>query len=259
MQADLIAILVLFLPVTILGILTILYTEKLKKFNSYFLSFSGAFLLSILALHIFPEVYESEITNIGIYVLVGFLVQVFLEYLSQGIEHGHVHGTSSKSFPYGILISLCVHAFIEGIPIEMEIHGDLHEACEHGHYHAHAHHHHNSLWEGSPLLLGIMVHKVPVGITLVMLLMAKEIKKSKVIVSLLLFALMAPLGLLLAHVGMSKGEGMASFLEISQAIVMGMLLHIASTILFESDGGHHKNLRKLFTMILGMLVAFLSL
>ena len=59
MNEDLSAILLLTVPIVSLGILTVYFQDKLKQFNRYFLQFSGAFLLSVLALHIFPEVYAA--------------------------------------------------------------------------------------------------------------------------------------------------------------------------------------------------------
>ncbi|MDC3336892.1 ZIP family metal transporter [Flavobacteriales bacterium] len=272
MNEDLSAILLLTVPVVSLGILTVYYQDKLKQFNQYFLQFSGAFLLSVLALHIFPEVYDAaskdggflSIKTIGLFVIVGFFVQVFLEFLSQGIEHGHIHVHKRKSFPLGVLISLCVHAFIEGMPLELIIHSDLSENAQnaiiHAHDHGHGHAHHGEGEHSSSLLWGILVHKVPVGITLAMLLIANNTSKIKTLLSLMLFASMAPLGLLLMHfVSHGANISLGYTLEISMAIVMGMLLHIASTILFEADDGHHFNAKKIGIMLLGAVVAYFTL
>src|SRR5690606_8957646 len=83
------------------------------------LSFSGAYLFAITVLHLIPEAYTGpDKHEIGIYILLGFLLQIFLEQFSQGIEHGHIHHHHhGHAFPYGILISLCLHAFLEGMPL----------------------------------------------------------------------------------------------------------------------------------------------
>jgi multisubunit Na+/H+ antiporter MnhG subunit len=51
------------------------------------------------------------------------------------------------------------------------------------------------------------------------------------------------------------------FLKIMQlpitALVMGMLLHIATTILFESNQGHAFNIRKLLTILLAFVISYL--
>jgi len=268
---DLFPILLLTLPVLSLGLLTIFFQDKLQRFNKYFLHFSGAFLLAVLALHIFPEVYEGansktglSIKTIGLFVIIGFFIQVFLEFMSQGIEHGHIHTHKKKAFPIGVLISLCIHAFIEGMPIEMVLHADYYEhaghAIGHVHDHGHSHVHSHGASSGNAFLWGILVHKVPVGITLAMLLIANQVSKVKTLISLVLFASMAPLGLLTMHyIGHNATFGLGSSLEISMAIVMGMLLHISSTILFEADDGHRFNAKKVGIMVLGAGIAYFSL
>ena len=85
------------------------------------LVFAGAYLFSITVSHILPELYVQAGDNamrIGIYVLAGFFIQQFLEYLTAGVEHGHMHehnenhdhGTFSSLF---VMTGLCLHAFLE--------------------------------------------------------------------------------------------------------------------------------------------------
>lgn len=67
------------------------------------------------------------------------------------------------------------------------------------------------------------------------------------------FALMTPLGTLLG--------GSASIInnyatEIT-AVVIGILFHISSTIIFESSEGHKFNIAKISVIILGMALAYL--
>ena len=265
MKEDLIAIILLTVPVISLGVLTIFFQDKVKKFNNYFLHFSGAFLLSVLALHIFPEVYASadsegdslSIKTLGLFVIIGFFIQVFLEFLSQGIEHGHIHTHGKQAFPIGVVVSLCIHAFIEGMPIELVIHPD--DAQHVGSAIGHAHHHHH-VGTSDSLLWGVLVHKVPVGVTLAMLLIANNVSKILTFISLFIFASMAPLGLLLMHyIGQGASLDIGNALELSMAVVMGMLLHIASTILFEADDGHRFNLKKVGIMAAGAAFAYFTL
>mgnify|MGYP002397879561 CR=1 FL=1 len=127
------------------GIIVLFVSTPDKKRMKLLLSFSGAFLLGICFMHIIPEVYESGGREIGLYVLLGYMFQLVLEFFSEGIEHGHVHvhKTEEKSFPVVLLISLCIHAFVEGIPLEREIHDS--------HHFTHNHSEHS-------LLLGIVFH-----------------------------------------------------------------------------------------------------
>ncbi len=83
------------------------------------IAFSGAYLLSITALHLLPEVFigDDRGAYFGSFVLIGFFIQVMLEYLSEGIEHGHAHTHRSAGLPVGLMIGLCLHAFLEGMPL----------------------------------------------------------------------------------------------------------------------------------------------
>ncbi|HZJ37036.1 MAG TPA: ZIP family metal transporter, partial [Gillisia sp.] len=43
------------------------------------LSFSGAYLLSVTVFNLLPEVYQSGVSNIGVFIMLGLLVQILLE------------------------------------------------------------------------------------------------------------------------------------------------------------------------------------
>ena len=80
----------LFLAV-LLGVLAVLIIKPHSKTIQLLLSFSGAYLLSMTVLHLIPEVFSEQIENIGLFILIGILIQTILEYFSKGAEHGHVH------------------------------------------------------------------------------------------------------------------------------------------------------------------------
>lgn len=230
------------------GLLVYFFKEKITKYLKYILAFSGAFMLSIAVLHIIPEVYMNNGFSIGVYVLIGFLIQLILEYFSQGIEHGHIHVHSNKSiyFLTPILISLCIHAFMEGIPLARDFSSEVHSA--HGHNHEH----------GNSFLVSILMHKFPIGIALMTLFLKSKLKMSLAFLWLIVFALMAPLGNLTGVVFQDFFQDYGYFFEYILAIVLGMFLHISTTILFESDESHKFNLLKLIIIMTGGVVAFLA-
>src|SRR5574337_1151128 len=93
------------------------------------LAFSGAFLFALSLLHLIPELYQNGKGNIGIWILTGFLIQLLLEYVSEGIEHGHVHlhahdhdhdSHGHVHIPYGVVFGLCLHSLLEGMPLGAE-------------------------------------------------------------------------------------------------------------------------------------------
>ena len=110
----------LSLPVLVTGF--IFLSLKIKTQNLRFLlAFSAAYLFSISVTHLLPECYEgTNAKTIGLFILVGFFIQILLEYFSTGIEHGHTHAHShscEKHLPLGMIIGLYLHSLLQGLPI----------------------------------------------------------------------------------------------------------------------------------------------
>lgn len=209
------------------------------------LAFSGAYLLALSLLHLIPEVYESEKKLGGVFILAGFVLQLILEFLSGGIEHGHFHfhSKSESNFPIALMISLCIHTVLECLPL-----GNMAEG--HGVFNG---------MSGYSMVAGILMHNIPVAVTLMSVLIQSGISKQKVFGSLLIFALSGPIGLV---AGMQFENQLLAisphFYELSMAVVIGIFLHVSTTILFESGEGHRFNLYKLGTIIIGGALAWLT-
>ena len=222
----------LFASVIAGAIVVEIFKPKKSRNIQILLTFSGAYLLAVSLLHLLPELFHHNTTpNIGLFILGGFLIQILLEYFSQGIEHGHFH--KSNIIPFSVLISLCLHALLEGVPLG----GDLQE------------HTHNAL------LYGIVLHKLPVAIVLMTFFLQSGMRKQRAYIFLLIFALMAPLGV---YAGNIFGA-LSNFHNEIMAIVIGTFLHISTTILFESTDGHRFSFTKIITIIIGTILAVLSL
>ena len=206
-------------------------TQRLKLI----LSFSGAYLFAITILHLIPEVYHNADESIGLFVLGGFLFQILLEQFSEGIEHGHMHKHTHEhhAFPYGIMISLCLHAFLEGMPLAK------------GHQ--------------NELLFGIALHHIPAAFALGTVLLQNHIQKNTLLMLLVVFALMSPAGYLLSD-GISNGSigDIDAYFDRIMGIVIGIFLHISTTILFESSVDHHYNMKKLVAVLGGVAIALVN-
>lgn len=208
-----------------------------RKLIKILLAFSGGFLLAIAFVHFLPELYAHHSHYIGLYVLTGFLVQLLLEYFSGGIEHGHIHVHKGQAVPIMLFVSLSIHSFIEGIPLAIP-------SVEH---HGHTH------FNGESLLMGILFHQTPVAIALMTLLLSAGFSKIKSWVILVVFALMTPLGLLFGY--LTRDQLGDLNMDILLAIVVGMFLHISTTIIFESTENHRFNLAKLASILVGVVLA----
>ena len=110
---------ILFFSVLIVGILTEILYKRIEKFKPVIISFSVALVLTLLCTHVLPELFSSHNHKLGYYLLAGFIIQILLELLSKGIEHGHIHhhGEISNKQLIVIFIGLAIHSFIEGMPI----------------------------------------------------------------------------------------------------------------------------------------------
>ncbi len=228
----------------LLGGFIVMWVDSYKQKNliKIMLAFSGGFLLAIAFNHFLPELYAMHNHYIGLYVILGFLIQLLLEYFSGGIEHGHVHVQHGKSMPWMLFISLSIHSFVEGIPLAIP------EVIQHGH----EHHSHLS---GQSLLLGILFHQTPVAIALMTLLRSSDFTIRKAWFVLSLFALMTPLGLIFGY--FTQGSLGFINMDILLAVVVGMFLHISTTIIFEASENHRFNLAKLASILIGVFLALL--
>lgn len=227
----------LFLSAVISGLAAFLFDRQNKKLLKLLLAFSGAYLFAICVLHLIPEIYSSAKDAVGIYILIGFFLQILLEFFSEGIEHGHVHVHKSEEhrFPIAIMLSLCIHSFLEGMPLAKLNSGSY-----------------------NSLLLGIIMHNLPVALALTTMMIESNVKRSNVVLMLVLFAAMAPLGAFSSTLISASILGDISiYFDKIIAVVIGIFLHISTTILFESSENHRFNLIKFGTILIGALTAWI--
>ncbi|MCZ4222205.1 ZIP family metal transporter [Pedobacter rhodius] len=226
---------VLFFCAFLGGSAIFLVKSDKSKLLKLILSFSGAYLFAITVLHLIPDAYSGpDKGEIGIFILIGFLLQIFLEQFSEGVEHGHIHKHhDGHVFPFGIMISLCLHAFLEGMPLAKDQHNEL--------------------------IFGISLHHIPAAFALASILLQNHFKKGSIIMYLLIFAAMAPLGFYVS-IGLSNGSigGIDAYFNKIMGIVIGIFLHISTTILFESSADHKINTRKMIAVLLGICVALIG-
>lgn len=198
--------------------------DKSSKGLKLILSFSGAFLLGVTIFHLMPEVFSKVNNKPGLWIVSGIILQILLENLSQGTEHGHSHIKSNEYLPWILFLSLCLHAFIEGLPLGHE----------------------------SSLVWGIFIHKIPIGMVLFYMIWDTKSTKTLKIIALFIFAIMSPLG----SITLEYNHSLQNYQTQITAIVMGMLLHISTTILFESNQGHAFNIRKLLSILLAFVISY---
>lgn len=234
--------LILFLSAFLGGISIYLFPSlKQKKFD-YLLIFAGAYLFSITIIHILPEVYAqyTDSFQIGVFILIGFALQMILGILSTGVEHGHIHHIDKNEkylTPSVLVVGLGVHAFLEGTILAHPVSSGIHN-------------------HAGGIMFGIILHKIPAALALMVIVSAYS-KKSTALTYLIIFSICSPLGLMLAS--FIGNYHVFSIREMSwlYAIVSGSFLHISTTIFFESNPKHKLKLPRLGVVFLGALVAIL--
>jgi hypothetical protein len=225
-------IFILLILSVIAGVFLGKFFGKKEQFAKNLLILSAGFLITICLNEVFPQVYASEVSgNLGIFVIGGVLLQMILEALTKGFEHGHFHhhNESSNILPMALMVGLFIHAFIEGIPLANET---------------------NPL---SPYLLGILFHNLPISFILGAFLFNRSGSKASYpsLLIVALFALASPMGMVLGNY--FNPDLQPYFL----AIVGGIFLHISSVIIFESNKNHNINWSKIGLVILGVSLALL--
>lgn len=195
-----------------------------KRFSpktlNYINIFGGAFLMASCFINLVPHMFlgegENRFVTPGIHfkiaaaVLVGYLIQLLLEQLTHGAEHGHNHKETSSHQPLGgLVIGLCIHAFLEGMPL-VAPDGDIHQG----------------------LLYGIVLHNIPISLVLLSLFMNNRYGFWRSFLLLALFAVMTPLGSLCNIFLIPPDETLQGLI---MGVVVGILLHVSVSILFDHD------------------------
>ena len=221
---------ILLILSVVIGVVLGKFFGDRDKFAKNLLIVSAGFLITICLNEVFPEVYSGKHHNIGLWVIGGVLLQMLLENLTKGFEHGHFHHhTEGKNIiPLALMVGLFIHAFLEGIPLANE------EVIF------------------SPYLTGILVHNIPISFILGAFLVKNKKFSPSAFLIITIFALASLLGLTL-------GKYFNPDLEVYfLALVGGIFLHISSVIIFESNKNHNVDWRKIGYVMLGVLLAMTS-
>ena len=201
------------------SLLIYLWRPKDLRSIKLLLAFSGAFLLGTTITSLIPSVFTNGNEDISYWILAGIIIQIMLEQLSKGAEHGHIH-TSEKRIPMTLVTGLYLHALIEGFPI---------------------HKHNDLIW-------AIVIHKLPIAMLLTLAIWQTNFNFFKKVIVLIGFAIMTPLG---SYLNFYTPILQPYSLHIT-ALVVGLLLHISTTILFESSENHNFNISKLLVIVIGL-------
>jgi zinc transporter ZupT len=224
---------VLILTVLASGSFIFFIRQDDQRILKLLLAFSGAFLIGISFMKLIPEVFSSRVKYVGLFVMLGFLIQLVLELITEGAEHGHKqnHSDGERVSPFLLLIGLCIHSF----PIV----GAFRTGIQH------------------TLVIGIVIHNIPISLTLMSLFLHYGLSKQKAIGCLVIFSFMTPLGSIVSNlISHFSSASIDIYFNYIMAVVIGIFLHVSTSILFETEENHKYNLQKFLTVCVGILVAF---
>jgi len=231
--------LLLFVITLIGGLLPLRNKDfRLEKINTI-LAFSGSFLLAVTLLHLIPETFTDIGSKAGLYLLIGFFIQLVIQRYTHGVEHGHihVHHHGEKMALSSVIIGLSLHAAMEGIPLGFNYHSNSTEPA---------------------LYLAIATHKFPEAILVASLLIATG-NRTKIIPTIVFFSAITPVTAILAHNLGIYFLFVSTIISVIIPIVAGAFLHIATTIFFESGTKHHMlTNKKILAILLGVGLGLLT-
>lgn len=219
-------IIILLILSVLTGVLAGKYFGSNQQIAKILLVISAGFLITITANEVLPAVFEGGNPDIGLWIIGGVLLQMFLESLTKGFEHGHLHHHKEKSIlPLALMVGMFLHAFLEGLPLAD----------------------HNEV--NSPYLMGILVHNLPISFVLGAFLLRNKKSSISAWFIILIFALASPLGVILGDFFSTTYQ--PYFL----AVVAGIFLHISSVIIFESNKNHQMDWQKILYVLIGVGLA----
>lgn len=226
----------------ILGpLLGILIQRRLKVHSHQFIShtviFSGSFLLGIALFGLMPELFDN-ISQAGLWIVIGFLFQIFLERFTGGLGHGHIHSHDIPKSEVVLFTGLMLHALLEGYSAGLS----------------------NYLNPGiiSGMVAGIAIHEIPAAFSLSVLMHSKWKKSTYVLLFLIIYVFATPIGYVTGVFVHNESIISENLSQIITAIIAGTFLHISTTIVFENSLRKREGWSKWLLIIAGLAISYLA-
>lgn len=210
---------------------------RTSKLVSFTVVFSGSFLLGISLFGLMPELFD-HISQAGLWIVLGFLLQIVLEKYTGGLGHGHIHAHEIPRSELVLFSGLMLHALFEGYSAGVA----------------------NYLKPGviSGMVVGISIHEIPAAFSLSVLMQTRYKQKSNSLLLLALYALATPIGYSLGTYLHAEHLISENVSQIITAIIAGTFLHISTTIVFENSLRKREGLSKWAVILLGLLISYVA-
>ncbi len=221
------------------GLLSFVIPHEKQNLINYLLIATGAYLFSVLLRHIIPHAVIHYGENILVWVLAGFFLQHIIQQFSQGVEHGHTH--IHEHLPLHklvyIILGLGIHAFFEAAPL-VESYAT------------------KKIFSG--LLVGLILHKIPECFALACLVSHSVKTATQRFLWIFFFAMITPISIILFVSYQQSNLFSQNIFGIVIGLICGTLLHISTTIIFETTNNKHQiKWYKILCLIIGFAVSLL--
>ncbi len=215
------------------------FSDKIKKYIQYFVSFAVGTMLAVVFLNILPEAAGMiDFKNLMAYVLAGFL---FFFLLARFLFWYHCHNSVCEVHKGAsgtmVLTGDAIHNFIDGIIIALAFIADFRL--------------------GIVTAVAVLVHEAPMEMSDFFVLLHSGYSKQKALFYNFLIALTTPIGAVLTYFFASSLNG---FIGPALGVVAGNFLYIAASDLVpELHAGHRRGITTLWQfslILLGILIIY---
>lgn len=230
----------LFLGPMIGGVVGIYWGEKNSSYMPIIKGFVGAFLLSVVLVGILPHLYHENESSIAIFIIVGFFLESLLELIFGGKGHSHENhhhdDHAVNAFPLGLFIALSLHSFLEGMSVIPSLL--------------------NSKDAMVGFVFGISFHELLAAFSLAVLLKTSSVKLKWVVLILVSYALMSPLGSFTGNFLKDFDYLQMEVIPKLLAVAVGTILHVAMDVLSAPLHSKSRQIIKFIAIGLGIAAGF---
>ncbi len=225
---------------TLGGFLGIVINKNSNKFLSFILSFASGLMMAVICFDLIPEALGiSSIYGIIFGILLGIISMIFCDIIVQKRFNVNSTEKSEKNnlLKTGIIVSigLAIHNFPEGLAI-----GSGFEA---------------SLKLGLSLAIAICLHDIPEGISMAIPMKNGGMKKSKVILYVILSGITTGVG---AFFGAIVGSISESVISICLSFAAGAMLYIVAGELIPESNKLYKGRMSAIGNMLGFIIGIFA-
>lgn len=223
---------------TLGGIIGVVIKKDSNKFISFVLSFASGLMMAIICFDLIPEAFQ--ITNIGkvcIGLILGIICMIACDNLVKTKFNTNNSTYNNNMLKTGIIVSigLAIHNLPEGLAI-----GSGFEA---------------SLKLGLGLAIAICLHDIPEGISMAVPMKNGGMKKSKVILYVILSGITTGIG---AFLGAIVGSISQDIIAICLSFAAGCMLYIVSGELIPESNNLYKGRMSSIGNMLGFIIGMFA-